>query len=288
MLFGKDRKLVWVVLTVLFCLNLVAWVVVYDLVKPQPLEVVFFDVGQGDSIFIETPNGVQVLIDGGPTSVILEKLAEEMPFYDRTIDLIILTHPEHDHYFGLFEVLKRYEVKNILWTGIIRDTAEYQEWIRLIEEEGAEVGVVEAGQKIVLSEKIYLSILHPFENLENQKVKNANDTSIVASLFFGNVSFLFTGDIGKKVEARLVEQGIDLDSDVLKVCHHGSKTSSSLEFLEAVSPEVAVIQVGKDNSYGHPHPEVLARLEEFGIQVLRTDINGDIKIISDGNNFKLE
>jgi len=287
-LFGKDRKLVWVVLTVLFCLNLVAWVVVYDLVKPQPLEVVFFDVGQGDSIFIETPNGVQVLIDGGPTSVILEKLAEEMPFYDRTIDLIILTHPEHDHYFGLFEVLKRYEVKNILWTGIIRDTAEYQEWIRLIEEEGAEVGVVEAGQKIVLSEKIYLSILHPFENLENQKVKNANDTSIVASLFFGNVSFLFTGDIGKKVEARLVEQGIDLDSDVLKVCHHGSKTSSSLEFLEAVSPEVAVIQVGKDNSYGHPHPEVLARLEEFGIQVLRTDINGDIKIISDGNNFKLE
>jgi len=287
-LFGKDRKLVWVVLTVLFCLNLVAWVVVYDLVKPQPLEVVFFDVGQGDSIFIETPNGVQVLIDGGPTSVILEKLAEEMPFYDRTIDLIILTHPEHDHYFGLFEVLKRYEVKNILWTVIIRDTAEYQEWIRLIEEEGAEVGVVEAGQKIVLSEKIYLSILHPFENLENQKVKNANDTSIVASLFFGNVSFLFTGDIGKKVEARLVEQGIDLDSDVLKVCHHGSKTSSSLEFLEAVSPEVAVIQVGKDNSYGHPHPEVLARLEEFGIQVLRTDINGDIKIISDGNNFKLE
>ena len=289
-MFLKNKKIVWIVLGVLFCLNLIAWVVVFDLSRPQDLKVVFFDVGQGDSIFIETPQGHQILIDGGPSSAILEKLAKEMPFYDRTIDLIILTHPEHDHYFGLFEVLKRYEVENILWTGVIRDTAEYQEWINLIEKEGANLLIAEAGQKIILQKDplIFMEILHPFENLAGQEIKNSNDTSIVTHLFFEDISFLFTGDIIKKVEAKLVEQGVDLDSEVLKVAHHGSKTSSSLEFLEAVSPEIAVIQVGKDNSYGHPHPEVLANLEQFGIYILRTDKDGDIKIVSDGSNFKYE
>jgi len=289
----KQRKLAWIVLAVLFCLNLVAWFIVYDLRKSQPFKVVFFDVGQGDSIFIEAPNGVQVLIDGGPTSVVLEKLAKEMPFYDRDIDLIILTHPEHDHYFGLMEVLKRYKVENILWTGVVRETSEWKEWINLLGEEGgqgAEIRIAEAGQRIIFQEDplIFIEILHPFENLAGQKFKGCNDTSVVTHLFFEDVSFLFTGDIGKKVEAKLVEQDIDLDSDVLKVCHHGSKTSSSQEFLEAVLPKIAVIQAGRDNRYGHPCSEVLASLEKFDIQILRTDINGNIKIISDGRNIKIE
>jgi len=280
----KNKKLVWVIFGVLICLNVITWVVIYDLSRVGDLEVVFFDVGQGDAIFIETPQGHQILIDGGPDLTILEKLAAEMPFYDRTIDLIILTHPESDHYFGLFEVLKRYEVENILWTGVVRDTAEWKEWVRLIEEEGAEVRIAEAGQRITIGKSDFptiLEVLHPFENLADQKIKDSNDTSIVARLVFGNVSFLFTGDISKKIEAKLVEQNNDLDSDILKIAHHGSKTSSSLGFLEQVSPEVAVIHVG-ENSYGHPHPEVLANLEQFGIQVLRTDINGDIKIVSNG------
>ncbi len=285
-MFVRNKKLVWIILSGLFCLNIIAWLVVYGLRRSQLLKIVFFDVGQGDSIFIETPAKQQILIDGGPSSAILEKLAEEMPFYDRTIDLIILTHPEHDHYFGLFEVLKRYEVENILWTGIVRENNEWEEWDKLIKEEGAEIKIAEAGQKIILS-KSFIEVLHPFENLEGQEFKGCNDTSVVAHLFFGNISFLFTGDIGKGVEAKLVKQDVDLDSDILKVCHHGSKTSSSLKFLEAVSPKIAIIQVGKDNQYGHPHPDVLARLKEFGIQVLRTDINGDVKIVSDGNNFNI-
>ncbi len=281
---SKNKKLVWVILTGLFCLNLIAWVVVWDLSRPQVLEVVFFDVGQGDSIFIETPQGHQILIDGGPGLAVLEKLAEEMPFYDRTIDLIILTHPEHDHYFGLFEVLKRYEVENILWTGVVRDTAEYQEWINLIEKEGANLLIAEAGQKIILQEDplIFMEILHPFENLKGQEFKNSNDTSIVASLIFEDVSFLFTGDITKKIEKQLI-----VDSDILKIAHHGSKTSTSLEFLEIVSPELAVISVG-ENSYGHPHQEVLSNLEEFNIEILITKELGDIKIISNGDNFKIK
>lgn len=286
----KNKRLLYFLLIGLVCLNVVAWAVVYDLSRSRMLEVVFFDVGQGDAIFIETPQGHQILIDGGPSLAVLEKLAKEMPFYDRTIDLIILTHPERDHLFGLLEVLKSYHVENILWTGIVRETAEWQEWIELLQEEEAEIKIAEAGQKIIFQEDplIFMEILYPFENLAGQEFKNSNDTSIVASLIFEDISFLFTGDIGKKVEAELIEQNIDLESDVLKVCHHGSKTSSSLGFLEAVSPEVAVIQVGKDNSYGHPHPEVLANLEQFGIYVLRADINGDVKIVSDGNNFKLE
>ncbi len=283
----KNKKIVYIIITVLIVLNVFAWVVAYDLNRPQALEVIFFDVGQGDSIFIETPQGHQILIDGGPTYAILEKLEEEMSFYDRAIDLIILTHPEQDHYFGLFEVLKRYEIENILWTGVVRDTAEWQEWVRLIEEEGAEIRIAEAGQKIVIGRPglpTILEILHPFESLEGQEFKDSNDTSVVARLVFGDVSFLFTGDITKKVEAKLVEHDVGLESDVLKVAHHGSKTSSSLGFLEQVSPEVAVTHVG-ENSYGHPHPEVLANLEQFGIQVLRTDINGDIRIVSDGNNL---
>lgn len=285
----KNRKLFWVVFSILICLNVIAWVVVWDLSQTRFLEVVFFDVGQGDAIFIETPERFQVLIDGGPGLAVLEKLGQEMPFYDRTIDLIILTHPEHDHLFGLLEVLKRYEVKNILWTGIIRDTAEWEEWKRLIEQEGADIIITEAGQRIVLQKEplIYLDILYPFENLENQETKYTNNTSIVANLVFEDVSFLFTGDIEKEVERKLVEQNVDLDSDVLKVSHHGSKTSSCSEFLEIVSPELAVISVG-ENNYGHPHPDVLANLEKFDIQVLITKELGDIKIVSDGNNIKVQ
>jgi len=273
----KNKKLIWIVLGILVCVNIVAWVVVKEL-SSSDLEVVVFDVGQGDSIFIETSDGFQVLIDGGPGLTVLEKLGQEMAFYDRTIDLIILTHPDHDHLFGLLEVLKRYKVKNILWTGIIRDTAEYQEWIRLLDEEGANILIAQAGQKITIQEDplIFLEVLHPFENLEGQETKYTNDTSVVAELIFNDVSFLFTGDISKKIEKQLVDEYIDLESDVLKVAHHGSKTSSCLEFIEAVSPNIAVISVG-ENNWSHPHPEVLSNLEKFGIQVLITKELGDIR-----------
>jgi len=282
----KNKKLVWIVLGFLVCANIVVWVVVKEL-SSSDLEVVFFDIGQGDSIFIETSDGFQILIDGGPDLTILEKLGKEMPFYDRAIDLIILTHPDHDHLFGLLEVLKRYDVENILWTGVIKDTAEWKEWKKLIEQEGANIIIAEAGQKIVLSENIYLSIIYPFANLQGQEVKQVNDTSVVAELVFNDVSFLFTGDISKKIERQLADKYIDLESDVLKVAHHGSKTSSCLEFIEAVSPDIAVISVG-ENSWGHPNQEVLSNLEQFGIQILTTRNYGDIKIVSDGNNFNIK
>ncbi len=287
-----DRKFKVGVLIVLTYFNILAWMVVFDLVQ-NDLKVVFFDVGQGDSIFIETPQKHQILIDGGPISVVLEKLGNEMPFYDRTIDLIILTHPEHDHIGGLLEVLKRYRVENILWTGVLRDTAEFEEWKRLlIEEKSAVIEIAQAGQSIVctasvLEKTVKMNILHPFENLDKQVIKNTNNTSIIVQLIFGENKILFTGDVYKSIERKLIEREPLLKSDILKIGHHGSKTSTSEEFIEAVDPEIGVISVGRENSYGHPTSEVLEILKKYGINILRTDQIGDIKIVSDGQNLEI-
>lgn len=254
------------------------------------LEVIFFDVGQGDAALVKTPKNQQILIDGGPGSAILEKIAKEMPFWDKTIDLIILTHPEYDHMAGLIEVLKRYKVDNILWTGVAKDSAEYKKWQEVVRKEGAEVKIAKAGQKIIFNKKNsqvigYLEILFPFEILAGQKMKDTNKTSIVSKLVFGSRSFLFTGDISKSGQKELVNKNIELGSDVLKVSHHGSKNSMLEDFFEVVSPKIGIISVGRENKYGHPNQEVLAALEKFAIKIFRTDKEGDIKIFSDGNKL---
>ncbi|MBZ9569843.1 MBL fold metallo-hydrolase, partial [Patescibacteria group bacterium] len=190
------------------------------------------------------------------------------------------------------EVLKRYKVENILWTGVLRDTSEFKEWEKLIKEEKAKIKIAQADQRVILSRSSgfvdkYIDILFPLENLEGKIVKNTNNTSIIGKLVFNENSFLFTGDAYKSVEKKLLEKGVKFSSNVLKVGHHGSKTSTSEEFLEKVFPEIAVVQIG-ENKYGHPSYEVLERLEKFAIKILRTDKAGDIKIISDGIRFKYE
>ncbi len=287
----RRRNLVFLFLGFLILLNILAWTVVFELINSQFLEVIFFDVGQGDAIFIETPQRHQILIDGGQNSKILEKLGKTMSFWDRDIDLIILTHPESDHLAGLIEVLKKYRVENIFWTGVRRETGEYQEWLRLIKAEKSKIFIAQSGQQIILPSSGInnsIAILYPFETLEGKEFKDINNTSIVLKLIFGKNTFLFTGDIYKKIEKELIERGLDIDSDVLKVGHHGSQASSSEEFIQKVSPEIAVISVGKDNKYGHPHQEVLRVLEKYDIEVLRTDFDSDIKIISDGKEIKLK
>jgi len=290
---ARTKNFSFFILGVLFSLNILAWIAVYGLSKPQLLAVNFFDVGQGDAIFIVSSQGHQILIDGGPGPAILEKLAAEMPFYDRSLDLIILTHPERDHISGLIEVLKRYEIENILWTGVIRNSSEYEEWIKLIREEKAKIFIAKFGQKIIClgnhpeQKGEFMEILYPLESLEGRKFENNyNDTSIVIKLVFNKDTFLFTGDISSKIEEDLKLANLPLKADILKVAHHGSKYSSSDYFLESVLPEIAVIQVG-ENSYGHPTEEALRRLEKFGIKILRTDLDGDIKIVSDGKNYEI-
>jgi competence protein ComEC len=281
------RKYLLIGLAILAGLNVLAWIAVFDLRGQQGLTVNFFDVGQGDATFIETPGGHQILIDGGPSLAILEKLGKVMPFWDRTIDLIVLSHPEKDHMAGLLEVLKRYKVQNILWTGVLRDTPEYEEWASLIKKERADVFMARAGEKIV-SGAVEMAVLYPYESLENDFLQDSNETSVVAKLQYGRNSLLFIGDIGQETEKKLSLGSANIDSDVLKIAHHGSRFSSSEEFIKKVSPSVALIGVGAQNSYGHPTKEVLDRLHKYGINILRTDINGDIKIVSDGNNINFK
>jgi competence protein ComEC len=279
----KRRSLI--ILSFLAFLNAFAWIAVFDLARSKNLEVVFFDVGQGDAAFIETPRGHQILIDGGPDSSLPEKLAKEMPFWDRTIDLIILTHPEKDHMAGLIEVLRSYKVENVLWTGVVRNTADCQEWIKLTAEEGARMHIAESGLRVKIGQA-FLYVLHPFENLEGKNIEDSNNTSVIARIVFKETSFLFTGDAYQSAENKIISLKADLDSDVLKAGHHGSKTSTGKEFVEAVSPKFAIISCGRDNSYGHPSPEALEALE--GAEILRTDREGNIKFMSDGREVWLD
>ena len=279
------KKSILIILGTLFCSNILAWIWVFQ-INHANLEVTFFDVGQGDAIFIETPLGHQILIDGGPDSTVIERLGKEMSFYDRTLDLMVLTHPDHDHIAGLIEVLKRYRVENILWTGVLKDSAEYKEWQRLIQEEGAKIYIAQALQRLSLDQpRLSLDILYPFESFEGKTVSNTNNTSVVVRLVYAQNSFLFTGDAYKSVERNLLGKGIDVD--ILKVSHHGSKTSSAEEFIKEVSPDIAVISAGRDNSYGHPNQETLDILTKYDINILRTDLDGNVKITSNGKTYDI-
>lgn len=270
----------------LLVVDCLVWQGVFERIISNNLEVDFFDVGQGDAIFIKTPKKHQILIDGGPNSKILEKLAREIPFWDRSIDVVILSHPEKDHLTGLLEVLKKYKIDYILWTGIVRQTPEYQEWQKSVQKEGAKIITAQSGQRLKAG-NVWIDILSPSENLSGREFENSNDTSVVLRMVFGENSFLFTGDIPANREKKLIEQKINFASDVLKVSHHGSKYSTIDDFLYNLKAVIAVITVG-DNNYGHPTQEVLQRLKNFGIEILRTDEQGDIKIFSDGKNLKLK
>lgn len=266
----------------IFFLTFLVWSAWNTVFSSQTLSLSFFDVDQGDAAFIQTPQGHQILIDGGPDDAILKKLEESMPWWDRDIDLIMLSHPAADHVTGLLSVLEKYHVQHIVWTGVQRDTAVFKEWVRALDQEqkeGAVITLAQSGQRIAWQNQgclQHIDILFPFEEVAGTMPSDDNDTSIVAKLVWCNHSALFTGDLTSKKEQEMVERNVDLDADILKVGHHGSKTSSSREFLWAVSPGIAVISSGKQNRYGHPHEEVLARFEQFGIQVMRTDESGDI------------
>ena len=264
--------------------NVLAWIAVFNLADARFLEITFFNIGQGDAAFIKTPRGNQILIDGGPDSAILEKLNKNLSFWDRTIDLLVLTHPDNDHISGLLHVLADYKVENILWTGVVREASVFEKWQELIGKEGARIIIARAGQEII-ADGVSLKVLFPFESLEGESVKDANNTSIVAKLDFGENSFLFTGDVYESTEKKLAERGVAINSNVLKVAHHGSKTSTCEEFVVKVLPEIAVISAGLDNSYGHPHEQTLDTLQKYDITIFRTDLQGDIKIISDGKNY---
>jgi competence protein ComEC len=261
-------------------LVLVGSVLIWPALPDGRLHVTFLDVGQGDAIFIRAPGGRQVLIDGGPDeATLLSQLGRRMPFWDRTLDLVILTHPDLDHLTGLIGALERYQVEAVVWRDVPTNSPAYDRWLGLLEAEGVSVHQGEAGLHIALDEGLELTVLYPGTELLPEAVESANNASVVTRLTYGSVSVLLPGDIEAAVEADLVREGLPLAATVLKVAHHGSCSSTGEEFLRAVAPAVAVISVG-ENEFGHPCDEVLSRLADA--QLYRTDQTGTVELVSDG------
>lgn len=274
----KRAKLLHLFLAAETVIALLVWQANFTLAEAQHLRVHFFDIGQGDAIFLELPDGNQILVDGGPSSDILSKLSKVMPFWDRSLDMVVLTHPHADHLDGLLEVLKRYEVGEILESGVAYSTADYEEWKKLVKEKQIRDIVAKQGQVFQAGDDFTLEVLAPIKDFQVRSVKNVHEADIVLKVIYGRESILLTGDMEKPLEYELVFQPLPLFAQILKVGHHGSKTSSSDGFLEAVKPELAIISAGRKNRYGHPHQEVLDRLQAHGIRVARTDVDGDIEV----------
>ena len=221
-----------------------------------------------------------------PKKINLE-LSKKLPFWDRTIDLVVCTQPQADHITGLVDVLQRYKVRQVLESGVSYNSSIYQEWCNLVEDKGIEYNIARAGQEIDLGSGINMEVLNPPEGLFEGTSHDVDNNGVVLRLTWGKVSFLFTADIREEAEFELIGQRANLKSTVLKVAHHGSKTSTSQQFLAAVDPEVAVISVGADNTFGHPSPEVLERLiDRLGEDnIYRTDVDGTVEFITDGERL---
>lgn len=281
----QKRQLV--TLGILFFLVLVVWAQVYEggIEKSKKesaiLTVAYLDIGQGDAIYIEAPNGRQMVIDGGPKETLMSELPAVMPFGDKTIDVMMVTNPDLDHYSGFIPLLEQYDVATVVEPGTHNDFGMYATLEQKIRDEGAEHVLARSGQRIILDQEknVYFEILFPDRNVSSW---DSNDGSIVGRLVYGESSFLFTGDSTLLTEGIVLANNDISGINVLKVGHHGSKTSTGVPLLREASPEYAVISAGAGNRYGHPTKLVLDRLASFGVKTLTTIDEGTIVFQTDG------
>jgi competence protein ComEC len=279
MLLGMTRRHgVWGILILLLTVCVLAVVV---LVRPQEpvLTVSFLNVGQGDAIFIESPTGAQLLIDGGKGAGVLRELGSVMGFFDKSIDVVLATHPDMDHIGGLPDVFARYDVGQVLISGVADSGADNAAFLQAVAREGLVPHHARAGEVLSLGGGVFVQVLFPVRDMGEGDV---NAASVVVRVVYGETVFLLTGDAPASIEAYLAGvYGSNMRADVLKLGHHGSKTSSSDVFLDVVAPEHAIVSAGCDNSYGHPHDEVVRRVAERGIMLHET-CEGRVRFVSDG------
>lgn len=270
----RHRKIIYAILIGILALSLILAGIIFHSAR-QDLKVIFLDVGQGDAILIEQGQN-QILIDGGPSGQrLLEELGKYVPFWDRKIEVVMATHPDADHIGGLIDLMRTYQIGQIIDTQTQSESQLYKKYREIISQKNIEEADGIKGINMKIGEGVEMKILSPPENY-NPAEKDTNLNSIVTRLSFGENSFLFTGDLPSDGEQALIKSVENINSQVLKVAHHGSKYSTSEEFLKAVSPRDAVISVGANNRYGHPVPEILERLKNLNINIFRTDEKGDI------------
>ena len=250
----------------------------YSLQPTGTLQVHIGNVGQGDGILLTSPSGKHVVIDGGPNLDLLSFLGTAMPWFDRTVELLVLTHPDADHITALPELINRYRVQAILMTAIDHNSGRYEALLQGIDTQNIPIITPQLGQIIELGDGAKLEVLWPTTSLIGVKPDRPNDTSVVLRASFGSKSILLAGDIEAAAEAALLATGQNLRADYLKIPHHGSSTSTSTGFLLAVNPTYAVITAGKDNKFGHPHSEVTNRLDHFNIPYWITGKDGNLRI----------
>ena len=274
----------WLVVALVVTLASLSWTaVVTD--PPGRLRVVFADVGQGDMALITTPGGHRIVVDGGPDAgAAAGVMGSELRFWERSIDLVVLTHPHSDHVAGLTELLRRYKVRRVLQREIELDTARHVEWRRSVADEGALVVDARPGQVLSFDDGVLVEVIAPSELLLNGTESDTDNASVVLKVSLGEVSFLLSADIFHEGEASIMRGGLDVDADVLKVPHHGSRNSSTEAFLAAVSPTAAVISAGIENRFGHPHREALDRLARHvqPDRVYVTSEHGTVTFVTDG------
>ncbi|OGY28236.1 MAG: hypothetical protein A3F33_02285 [Candidatus Woykebacteria bacterium RIFCSPHIGHO2_12_FULL_43_10] len=272
------------VLVVLLLALALSWSALGSL-PDSKLHLKVYDVGQGDSILITSPSGKRILVDGGTNNKIVSLLGKELPFFERKIDMVVLTHPHEDHLFGLIEVLKRYEVGQVWMEKVLHTTDIYLSWLNLMREKTTVVGAPKPGDEISFDDGLKIKVLWPPEKvLEDEDL---NKTSIVLLLEYKNFKALLPGDAGEESQPYTFPSvwGPTDKLSVLKVPHHGSKTGLSQDFLGLIKPEISIISVGAKNKYGHPAGEIIEKLESSGSKVFRTDKSGSVEVVTDGESW---
>ncbi|MGM8363857.1 ComEC/Rec2 family competence protein [Virgibacillus sp. W0181] len=243
------------------------------------MNVHFIDVGQGDSILIETPANKIILIDGGPP-----KAGDQVVSYLKKqriekIDLLIATHPDYDHIGGLIEVIKEFEIDQVVDSGKLHTTKTFFRYMNQIRKNSIPINFVQQHDQLYVDPAVQINVLNSFS-----KNKNNNQSSIVLKITYGEVDFLFMGDAEDEQEKRLAKRN-DIEAEIVKVGHHGSKTSSSFAFLERVNPSVAMLTYKKRNKYGHPVNRVIANLNRMNVQLYSTAVFGNVVITTNGQDY---
>lgn len=280
------RYRAYVVVSLLVFTVLAVWAAVFAEERAGMLTVAVMNVGQGDSIYIQSPIGIEVLIDGGPDSSVLRELPKQMSSFDRTIDAVIETHPDADHIAGLVDVVARYTVRAFIEPGVPKETATFARLLGEVEEKQIPHLVARRGMVLDLGRGAILEVLYPDHDVSVLTPSKTNDGGVVMKLTYGEATMLFMADVTSKIETQLIRlDGSALDVDVLKVGHHGSRTSTSDFFVKNVSPAAAIISVGANNRYGHPTQDVLNTLKNNNVHTFRTDEEGTIVFTSNGGEF---